>query len=145
MPIGALPPGARALLVRRGLRPLALLALLESRLESESISTTVDRTFEGARDGIHAIVLAWNRVLRPSVVPLVRPVPQPLAFGGEAAAMAFLGVDVEIYFSRESGNPRIRLDDRDMPLPPSRRLALALVASAVGATAAARERCPCDR
>lgn len=133
------------MLVRRGLCPLALLALLEDRLSHEILPTTVDRTFDGARDGLYAIALAWNRVLRPTIVPLVWRVREPVAFGGEAAVMRILGVEVEVYFARESGVPRIRLGTQDVALPPKRRLALALVASAVGDAAIARERCPCDR
>lgn len=140
-----LPARARALLAHRGLCPLALLSLLEERLALEPRQVTVDRTFEGAQDGIHALVLMWNRVLRPSLVPRVRRVSQPLAFGGEGAAMSFLGLDVEIYFAREGGIPRVRLGSRDVALPPNRRLALVLVAQAVGGAATARDRCPCDR
>lgn len=110
-----------------------LLTILEAAIAVSGLrSTATDRTFAGCRDGLHAIALAWNRVLRPIVIPRVQVTPIPMAFGGEGATMNVLGVPVTCYFEGRSLSPRLRAGGEDVSLPPSLSSAVILVASAVG-------------
>lgn len=129
-----LPARIRALIRVRGIRPAVLLGILANYIQAAGGSSfrTPDRTFDGCRDALYAMALAWNRVLRPMVVPRSRPEPIPAAFGGEGATMDVLGTPVTVYYPAIGGEARLRAVGEDVALPRHLHAALGVLAVAVG-------------